>query len=242
LSMGRHKKIQTVSESHSKRFTLDCLAEDDRKKIILFIQRKIQEGTRSRTRLQAAIRDLYAVLLPTKDITRIINRLDNAQDINDVLDGFKEDGCKTVVSKTQKAVSNAVRNGSSVMVDAGMVAEIFSGVELDKAHAECEDNEDLLDNLWDELDELQNGDGNLSRGARFALEGKMQIADLKQRNTMNKIKIATEKIKAFATGIQTASVIIGRNDDKCENACDVDVENFILEANNKQDETGENNQ
>ena len=217
--MGRHKKIVSKKEEVALKAKIEDLDQETFEKVFEIIQNCLQDGTKSRTAIQKKIINLISVKITTRQITSIIVDIQNKLDIAEVLSKYKSvNGLKTVIQTTTEQIQSK-KTFNVVGLDARMVQDYMESIGLKKNEIECDEHKETLKKLWDELDRIQQGETKPTPQQKFALESKIAIVDLQQKNTKNRIQIASEKIKALSEGIKIKAVSLKDNSEDAVNDC-----------------------
>lgn len=227
--MGRHKKIVSKKEEVALKAKIEDLDDEIFEKVFEVIQNCLQDGMRSRTAIRAKIINLIGVAISTRQLTPIITDIDNKLDIVEVLSKYKNvNGLKSVIQETTEKIQSK-KTFNVVGLDARRVQDYMENIGLDKNEKECDEHKEVLKKLWDELDQIQQGDLKPTPQQKFALENKIAIMDLQQKNTKNKIQIASEKIKALTEGIKIKAISLKDNSEDAVNDCSDDAKQNIAD-------------
>lgn len=241
--MGRHKKIISKKEEVALKAKIEDLDKETFEKVFQIIQNCLQNGTKSRTEIQKKIINLIGVVISTRQITSIIVDIRNKLDIIDVLSKYKSvNGLKSVIQKTTEKIQSK-KTFNVVGLDARMVQDYMESIGLKKNEIECDEHKETLEKLWNELDKIQQGELKPTPQQKFALENKIAIVDLQQKNTKNRIQIASEKIKALSEGIKIKAVSLKENSEDAVNDCSDEAKqniaffgSFLQEGEKEDDE------
>lgn len=226
--MGRHKKIVSEKEKVALKTKIEDLDNETFEKVFGIIQECLQSGVKSRTKIQKKIINLIGIVIATRQITSLIVDIENKLDIVEVLSKYKSvNGLKSVIQEaTEKLQSKKTFN--VVGLDVRRVQDFMETIGLDKNEVECNEQKETLNKLWEELDQIQQGDTKPTPQQKFALENKIAIVDLQQKNTKNRIQIASERIKALSEGIKIKAVSLSDNSSDAVNDCEEEAKrNFI---------------
>jgi len=223
--MGRHKKIVSKKEEVALKTKIEDLDQETFEKVFEIIQNCLQaeKKIKSRTAIRTKIINLIGVAISTRQITSIITDIENKLEIAEVLSKYKSvTGLKSVIQEaTEKIQSKQTFN--VVGLDAKMVQDYMESIGLKKNEIECDEHKETLKKLWDELDKIQQGELKPTPQQKFALESKIAIVDLQQKNTKNRIQIASERIKALSEGIKIKAVSLKDNSEDAINDCSDDA-------------------
>lgn len=237
--MGRHKKIVSKKEEVALKTKIEDLDEETFEKVFKIIQNCLQDGIKSRTAIQKKIINLIGVVISTRQITSIITDIKNKLEIAEVLSKYKSvNGLKSVIQKTTEKIQSK-KTFNVVGLDARVVQDYMESIGLKKNEIECDEHKETLEKLWDELDKIQQGELKPTPQQKFALENKIAIMDLQQKNTKNRIQIASERIKALSEGIKIKAVSLKDNSEDATNECSDEAKQGIALLGTFLQESGE---